>query len=374
MCNNVFAKPKFTGGRFTEHTLPVSVAGDLAAYEALLIDVAKHLYLTDHPERQRVPKGFTDVHLDIAHIEDGSTISVLKLVMAVAITSQLSLFGEAIDQRGYFVRARDLIAECIDSPADSLPANFPKGALTHFNHLGRSLRADETLELGRVNNAQPAILTSEKRRELVLAASAVYEREVELSGYIEEIDAHKSSLRLRLDADTTAIVSMPNDFLEQARLSLGNTRDRVFVQGIAQYNSHEILQKIISYDSIEIIKNYELVICFDMLSQIDDGWFEGGGKTPNNTDLQDIAQIMIQFYPEKLPLPSIVPTQDGNLLFEWQTENMPSVDIDLASKTASFHAFGEHDLDIERDFYLTNSENIDEFFAFLSQHIQELQA
>lgn len=373
MCN-VFAKPKFTGGRFTEHTLPVSVAGDLAAYEALLIDVAKHLYLTDHPERQRVPKGFTDVHLDIAHIEDGSTIPVLALIPAVAIASQLSLFGGVTDQSQYFARARDLIAECIDAPSSSLPISFPKKALTHFNQLGRSLRADETLELDRVNSTQPAVLTSKKRKELVLAASAVYEREVELSGYIEEVDAHKSSLRLRLEDNITTLVSMPNDFLEQARQSLGNKHDRVFIKGIAQYDSHEVLQKIISYESIDIIKNYELVLSFERLSQINEGWFEGKGKALNSNDLQDIAQIMIQFYPEKLTLPSIVPTQDGNLLFEWQTENMPSVDIDLASKNASFHAFGEHDLDIERDFYLTTSENIDDFFAFLSQHIQELQA
>lgn len=373
MCN-VFAKPKFTGGRFTGHTLPVSVAGDLAAYEALLIDVAKHLYLTDHPERQRVPKGFTDVHLDIAHIKDGSTIPVLALIPAVAIASQLSLFDGVTDQSRYFARARDLIAECIDAPSSSLPISFPKKALTHFNQLGRSLRADETLELGRANSTQPAILTSEKRKELVLAASAVYEREVELSGYIEEVDTQKSSLRLRIDDDTAPVISMPNDFFEQARQSLGNKHDRIFIKGIAQYNSSEILQKIISCDSIEIIKNYELVLSFDRLSQICDGWFEGEGKALNSTDLQDIAQLMIQSYPEKLPLPSIVPTQDGNLLFEWQTENMPSVDIDLSLKKASFHAFGEQDIDIERDFFLTTSSNIDEFFAFLSEHIQELQA
>ena len=372
MCN-VFAKPRFTGGRFTGHTLPVSVAGDLAAYEALLIDVAKHLYLADHPQRQRVPRGFADVHLDIASIENGSTISVLALLPAVALASQLSLVDGVTDQKHYFARARDLIAECIDAPSSSLPTGFPRKALTHFNQFGRSLRADETLELDRANSTQPAVLTSEKRKELVLAASTVYEREVELSGYIEEVDAQKSSLRLRLDDDIAPVISMPNDFLEQARQSLGNKRNRVFIKGIAQYDSYEILQKILSYESIEIIKNYELTIYFDRLLQIDDGWFEGTGKALNSVDLQDIAQIMIQFYPEKLPLPSIVPTQDGNLLFEWQTENMPSVDIDLALKTASFHAFGEQN-DIEQDFSLTNTKNINEFFAFLSEHIQELQA
>lgn len=373
MCN-VFAKPKFNGGRFTEHTLPVSVAGDLAAYEALLIDVAKHLYLTDHPERQRVPKGFTDVHLDIAHIEDGSTIPVLALIPAVAIASQLSLFDGVTDQSRYFARARDLIAECIDAPSSSLPISFPKKALTHFNQLGRSLRADETLELDRVNSTQPAVLTSKKRKELVLAASAVYEREVELSGYIEEADWEKSTVRLHLSDGTQVSLAMTETLREHVRQSGGNKRDCVFVKGVALYDSRERLQRITSIDSAEMVRNYELAATFDNLTQLEDAWFEGTGKAPDSIGLQDIAQIMIQFYPEKLPLPSIVPTQDGNLLFEWQTENMPSVDIDLASKIASFHAFGEQDIDIEQDFSLTSNKNIDEFFAFLSEHIQELQA
>ncbi|UUE99042.1 hypothetical protein NDY24_04165 [Xanthomonas hortorum pv. pelargonii] len=53
-----FSQPKFTGARFDEHTLPVDVARDLAAYERLIVELAKHLYLQEHPGRQRVPKGF----------------------------------------------------------------------------------------------------------------------------------------------------------------------------------------------------------------------------------------------------------------------------------------------------------------------------
>ena len=40
-----FLKPRFTGARFDEHTLPVDVARDLAAYEELVIELAKHLWL-----------------------------------------------------------------------------------------------------------------------------------------------------------------------------------------------------------------------------------------------------------------------------------------------------------------------------------------
>ena len=55
-----FLRPRFTGPRFEAHTIPVEVAKDLAAYEELIVELAKHLYLGAHPGRRRVPKGFED--------------------------------------------------------------------------------------------------------------------------------------------------------------------------------------------------------------------------------------------------------------------------------------------------------------------------
>lgn len=80
-----FAQPRFTGTRFDEHTLPVDVARDLAAYESLIVDLAKHLYLTNHPERQRVPKGFAaNFRLDIDRIDPGSAMPNLVVVLSRA--------------------------------------------------------------------------------------------------------------------------------------------------------------------------------------------------------------------------------------------------------------------------------------------------
>ena len=74
-------------------------------------------------------------------------------------------------------------------------------------------------------------------------------------------------------------------------------------------------------------------------------------------------------YPEHLPLPTIVPTQDGNLLLEWDTEGDPSTDIDLGSMKASFHAFGPRGEYVEADFDLS-ADSFETFFAFLFDHIQ----
>ena len=361
-----FVQLIFTGPRFESHTLPLDVSRDLAAYEALLIDLAKYLFLKDNPERQRVPKGFSDVHLAIVNIEEGSVRPILALVSVAVAAAQLSLF----DEGEYFLRARDLIAECVAAPESTLPERFPKELLSYFNQFGRSLRDGETLELARQNNEQKAVLNSEKRKKLVLAANTVYEREVKLNGFIGEADWEKGTFRLRLDDGSQINIPMSKSFFDKIRQSGGRNRDYVFVEGIAAYDSWERLQKVLSVEFIEVVKNYPLAIQFDELAQLKAGWYEGQGNAPDMDKLEIIAQKLTNSYPEHLPLPNIVPTQDGNLLMEWDSEGDPSIDIYLDEMRASFHAFGPNDEDIESDFSLNTNEDYESLFTFLIGHIK----
>ena len=364
-----FSQPRFTGARFDEHTLPVDVARDLAAYERLIVELAKHLYLQEHPGRQRVPKGFeAGFRLDIERIDEGSTKPMLALVMAGALALQ---GGE----RDYFERARDLVAECIAAPVTALPEAFPKELLGYFNQFGRSLRADEALELPLPREGDPARLTQEKRKQLVLAASQVYEQEVSLTGYIEEVDFAKLSFRLKPADGPAVVIPMPDSFHDTARTYAGRQRHHIGVVGIGTYDSYERLDKVISIDplEIEIIKNYAISARFDEISQLEAGWFEGSGLAPNAEGLSSVAKKLIADYPDNLPLPQIVPKQDGNLLLEWRSEGDPSLDIDLASLHASFHAFGTNDEDVEGDFSLDPG-GWKSLFAFLNGNIKAQQA
>ena len=82
MAKEPFIQPKFVGPRFDENTLPLSAAKDLVAYEELVVELAKHLYLTKNRDRQRVPKGFADgFHL---HLENRLGIGVRFLGLNVS--------------------------------------------------------------------------------------------------------------------------------------------------------------------------------------------------------------------------------------------------------------------------------------------------
>lgn len=358
-----FSQPRFTGTRFDEHTLPVDVARDLAAYESLIAELAKYLYLNDHPERQRVPKGFaSNFHLDIQRIDEGSTQPMLVLVLAGA----LALVG---GERDYFEQARDLVSECVAANENALPEKFPKELLVHFNQLGRSLREGEALELPR-QGMESAVLTPEKRKKLVLAADQVYEKEVDLLGTIAEVDFEKSTFRLRLADGGQVVASMPDSFRNKAREHGGKTRHQVALKGVAAYDSWDRLQKLVSVESLEVVENYAIATRMDELAQMQDGWFEGRGVAPDADKLAIVADRLVADYPEKLMLPTLVPTQDGNLLLEWTADGSPSLDVRLDNLQASFHAFGPNGNDIERDFNLTNNMEWQSLFGFLSDNIR----
>jgi hypothetical protein len=362
-----FIQPRFDGARFAEHTLPLEVAKDLAAYETLVVELAKHLYLQDHPGRQRVPKGFdADFHLHLEKVDDGSAKPMLSVVAAGVLA--LGAGGNT-----YFEKARDLITDCVQAPEGQLPESFPRNLLSHFNQIGRSLRADEYMELPGKEGAK-AVLNPDRRKHLVLAAEKVYEREIELLGTIGEADWEKSTFRLRLADGAQAVIPMPESFHSRAREYGGRARFQVTVTGVATFDSWDKLQKVVSVETLEIQPNHQISAAFDSLSELQDGWLDGAGLAPNREQLSVVAEELVSGFPEHLALPAVVPTPEGNLLLEWNVPGSPSVDIDLASLMAEFHAFTPDDGEIEKTFDLSASEQWKGFFYFLESNVGEVPA
>jgi len=358
-----FLQPKFEGARFAEHTLPLDVARDLAAYETLVIELAKQLYLKDHPERQRVLRGFAaDFQLHLERVDDGSSKPLLSMVVAGALA-----LGAGTNN--YFERSRDLITACIAAPDTQLPAEFPRELLFHFNQVGKSLREGERMELPG-EGTTVAILTPERRKKLVLAADKVYERQIELSGTIEEADWGKSTFRLCLTDGTRVVIPMPDAFHAQARMIGGRDRFQVTVEGTGAFDSWDKLQKVVLVDSLEVQPNYQLASRFDELRILENGWHNGEGVALEKSKLDAIAARMIAHYPETIPLPVIVPTQDGNLLLEWTALGDPSVDLNLFDLKADFHAFDPKQGDIDQEFNLSHNDDWSRFFGFLAEKLE----
>jgi len=370
----IFVQPKFTGRRFDNHALPVDVAADLKAYQALLVALAKHLFLLDNPDRKKMPRGFGDVHLAIQGMDDGSTRPALVLVTVASVTAGSMPFEDCVD---YFSQSHDLIVKRIAAPDSPLPKEFPKKLLSHFNQFGRSLRENEAVELQTLDRAQTAVLNHEMRKKLVLTLDESYERETEISGYIWEADFEKYTFKLRIDNDTYAIVPMSEEDYDQVRQSIGHKRDRAFVKCIAVYDSHDHLKKVIEVESFDVIKNYYIAKRFDTLGQLDGGWCDGRGIVPDVANLKALARMLAESYPEHLCLPTITPTLDGNLLMEWGTIGHAGatpcygggqwVNINLSNMSADFQYPRANEEGVAKHFDLHN--DIESFIAFLLDHI-----
>jgi len=75
-----FLAPRLVGERFDEHTIPLELLKDLGHLEALVVELAKYLYLADHPERQRAPRGFTGtIGLHLRYVDGGSATAGIVL-------------------------------------------------------------------------------------------------------------------------------------------------------------------------------------------------------------------------------------------------------------------------------------------------------
>ena len=92
-----------------------------------------------------------------------------------------------------------------------------------------------------------------------------------------------------------------------------------------------------------------------MLGATEDGWHDDQGLAPQKETLNVIANQIIRHFPEKLPLPAIVPTPEGNLLFEfeWSVPGDPSLDVRVSDLRAELYAFWDGADDIEREFALS---------------------
>lgn len=118
----------------------------------------------------------------------------------------------------------------------------------------------------------------------------------------------------------------------------------------------------------------DLTASFDALLSLEDGWLDGNGVAPDNTELVFIARKMAAHYLKRLPVPAIVPTPEGNLLFEWKLSGNPSVELDLGSSRAAFHAFQPDATEIEKKFSLKSDLAWKRFFDFLNEEIARREA
>lgn len=338
-----FLSPKLTGPRFDDHSIPLEFLKDLAALQEMLVAVAKQRYMKDHPERKRLPGGFTDgIDLKLTAIDEGSAIPKIALVLA------LSTLFPMHEQQSYFEQAREAIVSTIGAAERSATVSefLSEDTLAYFDRVGRSLREGEAIEFRTPTQQTPVKLTPESRERLVLAsASQNTISAVSVRGRIPEADQDDMTFEIQLADGRKLRAPIHPDQLDLIIQSFDGyaTGSRVFLQGTGHIDQTGRIADITSVEEILLLDPLDIPVRVDELRLLEDGWLDGHGKAPSHADLDWLITVFQEQYPTDLRLPYLYPTEEGGIQAEW---SMGSIEISLAIGLRT-HIANWHELNLD---------------------------
>ncbi len=326
-------RPKLKGERFSQHSVPVEILKDFAAFEEMLIEVARREYLTANPSRQRTPRGFAKgLELRLTGIEEGS--AVLNLVLAGLLSAQ---FLEA----PYFEQAYNKILESIASIDSGTQPRLAPEQLRYFDRFGRSLQEGESIEFSG-QGASPISLTPQIRQRLLEASQAEeWTEEKTLKGRISTCNKADKTFELELSNGTRIQGPLDQQHRQPIMDAFNHYEEghKIAIKGVVRRDRSGRDKALESVEHLNPVDPLDVELRLEELAQIKTGWLNGIGQVPASEGLKTLANAFDRFFRSDLPLPHLYPTPEGGVQAEWSTDTWDvSLEIDLKSQEAQFHA------------------------------------
>lgn len=297
--------------------MPVEALPELVSYRDLVAAVARHVFLQQHSQRRRVPKGFMEsFQLRIRHIGEGSAVAVLERAQPG---------GTLVAPPDAFDAARDLISKAIETVAEDhpVPENFPQEALVLFNRFGTGLLDDESIELRRPDSTAGPRLTQQSRKRL-LAQRPQYLRDAVRSGLVVAIEAERMRFQVRL-ADG-GLIWAPLDAVTfdgvKAVLEPAGLGPMVSVHGVGVFDKGD---RLVQFDSVHEIAEMgdeaedakDEVVGALGEAVVEAGWLDGIGNATDPAVLSRAQALFAKLVESGALVPRVYPVPDGGLQAEW---------------------------------------------------------
>lgn len=366
-----FLKPRLVGKRFDDHSIPVEVLKDWAAFEGLIVEVARWLYLERYPSRKRTPRGFThNFAIHLSQVEEGSAVAVLERPLP-----QGSLVHDAFSE--WFDKARDRVLDTIYAASEgrSVDNLLPKTLLAYFDQFGRFLQEDERIEFNRASDAEGVVIYDHRvRKMLVLKSSTVYRTEEAVRGSMSELNLENRTFTLKLISGERVVGHFSEELRDAALGALGAYGESlVMVEGAVVRDQSDNRKRIEQVTRIESLDPLDVPARLESLSLLREGWLDGLGVPPPLPGLDWLAKTWMEVWPDELALPFVYPTPEGCVQMEWGTPLASiSVEIDLAKHTADVCVARTDDGELleETSFNFDDNRHWKEFVGLVLRHCE----
>jgi len=343
MPKNEHIELRFTGGRFESHALPFSFFKELSTFEELLYEIGKKQFLDQNPDRQRVPRNFRRrFELVATNMKPGS----VELTIQQAHLPQKQ--QTTLPDQTHILEAFHIVQNVIANP-ERVDDTLTAPALTAFEKFGSSLTDDEAIVFINGSGKSSPTLTQEIRREILLRRTednvttkntVEVGRVVRADGPARTIDLDFNGRKIALKLSKNQLQNLGIDIAE-----LDNVWVRV--EGLGRFDQNERLLDIEDLMNIEKLESDDPIVQTLELQTLKDGWLDGEGRAPTN-DVIRIAMETIDTLPDDAPVPTVFPTGDGGILFEWLLDRWDiSLEFDPDTQRASWHQY-HLDTDDER--------------------------
>jgi hypothetical protein len=357
----IFVSPVLKGARFETNAVPVEVLPELASYRDIVIELARWIYKSDHPGRRRVPKGFDQrFSLRLREVLPGSAVP--QLLREPASDAGL-LFFESDE----FDRARDTFNTCIEQIRDGnkMPEAFTPRVVSLVSRLGLRLLSSESIEFSPPDGTPAPRFDHGVRQRIAELANSTYLDEVTIAGFVEAVDKKEGKEHFRLHSEEYGDIELPLSVIDEKAVFAAlqhSSAARVTVPAIALLSADGKIQSVIETGSPEIDDDIaDVRDRVEELRKLDDGWFDGRGKSLDRSAVEWLEQLSSVFEAGHVPRPYLYPTEAGGARAEWTTRGWEvSIEYSPSDKTNYVHA-----LHIETDKELEEDITLDRVAAFL---------
>ncbi|WP_157804650.1 hypothetical protein [Stenotrophomonas maltophilia] len=358
-----FIRMRLAGGRFDTHLVPFDVLSDLAAYRELVVDLARVLFKRSHPNRRKVPSGFTDsFQLGIESLTPGNSVTLASRTFSNEAYAPLE------DQPSFpfpahteFVAAREMIFEVIACANSGLPLpeGFPRDLASKFNRFGRNFRQSEFLELSE-GGRTPVRYGGKTRKAIVLEVGNSYEGHVDGDFRFDGGRCTEGLIHLIADdARTIDMVVSNRDEWSFLNSKVGQTAR---ITGLGLFDRQDRLLKITEYEEIPFGPSEPIASTAARLREIEGtpaGWYSDGNPAPASSAVASMRTLLEAMESAGIPRPYIYPLPEGGVVAEWSWGGWEiSATVEPGSDAAEFLAVNIDGPGEVEDFIYFNAEDL----------------